>query len=103
MSCLLSPQFLLLSVMLKRDRMKERGAIFGCMLEHGAHSWAAGRFRDGSLKLKLQSASIIPTADKSRTTAVIDIVAELFSIPDHRCSPRLDDLTHKKEFSEGNL
>jgi len=41
MSCSLSSRFVLLSLMLERDRVKERGAIFGCMLEHGAHSWTA--------------------------------------------------------------
>jgi len=52
MSCSLPSRFVLLSLMLKRDRMKERGAIFGCMLEHGAHSWAAGRFRDEKFEVK---------------------------------------------------
>ena len=68
----LQPPFLILSPMLKRDRMKERGATFGSMLEHGARSRAAGRLVDGSLKLKHQNTDGRQEQANSR-----DVLAEL--------------------------
>jgi len=66
--------------MSKSDKTEGGRIKFGHMVKYGARSSTAWRIMDGSREPKLQGRAL--TADKCKTTAVMDIVAELFSVLD---------------------